>query len=57
MEIPKLERCEWKEIQEIPTEPTTIDETLLKDLLSVSPESFNSGKVLCTLDQNGVASV
>jgi hypothetical protein len=39
-----------KDIMDIPTEPTTIDESLLKDLLAVSLDGFNSGKVLVQMD-------
>jgi hypothetical protein len=47
----------WKDILNIPTEPTKIDETLLKDLIAISRERFNSGKVLCILDPCDLASV
>jgi hypothetical protein len=59
MEIPKLERYRddlWKDI-EIPTEPTKIDETLLKDLLAVSRERFNLQTDTCTVGQNASVSV
>lgn len=54
MEAPEIL---WKDIMEIPTEPTKIDETLLKDLIDVSRERFNSGKVTCIVDPCDLASV
>ena len=54
MEMPELYKempeILLKDIMDIPTEPTTIDESLLKDLLAVSLDGFNSGKVLVQMD-------
>ena len=47
----------WKDLLKISTEPTKIDETLLKDLIAISREIFNSDKDTCIVDPCDLAFV